>query len=175
MTQAVSTLTDTSELAGKYLTFHLGEEVFGLEILKVREIIGLMNITQVPRTPDNIRGVINLRGKIIPVVDLRVKFGMEAAPDTEQTCIIVVEAQLDDTTCQSGILVDAVSEVLDIPSDSIEPAPSFGGGVDASFIRAMAKCHNQVTILLEVESVLESREISPESLNDQESQEKPNN
>jgi len=143
-----------SGLAGKYLTFQLGNEIYGLEILKVREIIGLMDVTPVPRTPSHIRGVINLRGKIIPVIDLRSKFAMEKTADTEQTCIIVVDLVTADVTSQMGILVDAVSEVLNIADESIEPTPSFGGEVTATFIRGMAKTNGKVAILLNVEKVL---------------------
>lgn len=167
MSQTATTLTDTGELAGKYLTFHLGDEVFGIEILKVREIIGLMDITRVPRTPENIRGVINLRGKIIAVVDLRAKFAMEPAPDTEQTCIIVVDVQTPDGIYHSGILVDGVSEVRGIEADQIEPAPSFGAGVDSGFIRAIAKCDRHVAILLNIERVLDTSRLPDSGQADQ--------
>jgi purine-binding chemotaxis protein CheW len=150
---------ETESLAGKYLTFQLGKEVYGLEILKVREIIGLMDVTPVPRTPAHVRGVINLRGKIIPVVDLRLKFAMPRKDDTDQTCIIVVDLACDSANCQMGLLVDSVSEVLSITADAIEPAPSFGKGVNAEFIRGIAKCASKVAILLNVESVLNSSEI----------------
>lgn len=146
-------------LSGKYLTFRLGPEEFGVEILKVREIIGLMDITVVPRTPPSVRGVINLRGKIIPVVDLRARFDMEEIEDTELTCIIVVDVAISDRQSQMGILVDTVSEVLDIASDSIEPTPTFGGDVNMKFIRGMARVDEQVKILLNIEEVLEKREL----------------
>lgn len=150
--------TDRHSLAGKYFTFQLGNEIYGLEILKVREIIGLMHITQVPRTPQYIRGVINLRGKIIPVIDLRTKFGMTPTEDTEHTCIIVVDLATDESTCQMGVLVDSVSEVLDIKEENIEATPAFGGDMDARFIRGMAKSEDKVTILLDVEAVLNATE-----------------
>jgi len=150
-------------LAGKYLTFNLGREVYGLEILKVREIIGLMDITSVPRTPRHIRGVINLRGKIIPVVDLRVKFAMERTPDTEHTCIIVVDFQTEEGSSQIGVLVDSVSEVLDISNEQIEPTPSFGSDVNAGFIRGMAKSTDKVTILLNVENILSAMDFDAAS------------
>jgi len=145
---------DRTTLEGKYFTFQLGNEIYGLEILKVREIIGLMHITQVPRTPTYIRGVINLRGKIIPVIDLRAKFGMTPTEDTEHTCIIVVDLVTEEATCQMGVLVDSVSEVLDIKDENIEATPAFGGDMDARFIRGMAKADDKVTILLDVEAVL---------------------
>lgn len=152
--QAIAAHQENGSLAGKYLTFRLGDEEFGVEILKVREIIGLMDITVVPRTPKSIRGVINLRGKIIPVVDLRVKFLMQTIDNTELSCIIVVDAQTDGQATQMGILVDTVSEVLDIPVDLIEPTPAFGSGVNTKFIRGMARVEDTVKILLSVEEVL---------------------
>lgn len=148
-----------SGLAGKYLTFQLGNEIYGLEILKVREIIGLMDVTPVPRTPPHIRGVINLRGKIIPVLDLRAKFSMDRKEDTERTCIIVVDLAFEGNATQMGVLVDSVSEVLNIAAESIEPTPTFGTDLDASFIRGIAKSHNRVTILLNGEEVISRKEI----------------
>jgi purine-binding chemotaxis protein CheW len=121
------------EQSGKYLTFYLAEEEYGIEILRVREIIGMMKITAVPRTPEYIRGVLNLRGKVIPVVDLRLKFGMEATEQTEETCIIVVETE----DSERGIIVDKVSEVLAIPVDAAKPPPYFGEEVDTSYIRGI--------------------------------------
>jgi len=146
--------------AGKYLTFKLSTEEYGLEILKVREIIGLMGITAVPRTPDYVRGVINLRGTIIPVVDLRKKFGMESTEETEQSCIIVVEVTKKDGSEVIGVFVDAVSEVLDIAKDDIEKTPSLGSGVNTDFILGMAKIKDSVKILLNVEKVLTTAEIA---------------
>jgi len=140
--------------AGKYLTFRLAQEQYGLEILKVREIIGLMDLTKVPKTPHDIRGVINLRGKVIPVLDLRLKFGMEAKQDTEETCIIVVDIAGEDGSILMGILVDAVSEVLDIQSSEIEDAPTFGADVDTRFILGIGKVKNTVKILLDIDRVL---------------------
>ena len=140
---------------GKYLTFCLGKEEYGLEILKVREIIGLMEITAVPRTPPHVRGVINLRGQVISVVDLRAKFGMEPTEKTDQTCIIVVEIrQSDARTLSTGIVVDRVSEVLDIPGENVEDAPEFGAAVDADFILGMGKVGQAVKILLDIDRVL---------------------
>ncbi len=150
---------DRSDLAGKYLTFKLGHEEYGVRILIVKEIIGLMNITMVPRTPVFIRGVINLRGKIIPVVDLRTKFDMPSAEDTELTCIIVVDVYINDQCTQMGILVDTVSEVLDIPGSSIEPTPAFGAGVNTDFILGMARIEDQVKILLNIENILSTADM----------------
>ncbi len=143
----------------KFLTFNLGSEQYGLEILKVREIIGLMDITKVPRTPPFVRGVINLRGKVIPVVDLRKKFGMEMKEDTEQTCIIVVEIIRTGIALQMGIIVDSVSEVLDIQSADIEDAPAFGISVNTKFIKGIAKTKGGVKILLNIEEVLTAEEV----------------
>ena len=145
--------------AGKYLTFRLEAEEYGLVILRVREIIGLMDITHVPRTPHHIRGVINLRGKVIPVLDLRAKFGMDTKEDTEETCIIVVEVSIEDSSVQIGILVDAVSEVLDIQESDIEDAPNFGGGFEGDFILGMGKVKNQVKILLDIDKVLTAEDV----------------
>jgi purine-binding chemotaxis protein CheW len=149
----------SGERAGKYLTFRLAAEEYGLELLKVREIIGLMQITQVPRTPDFIRGVINLRGKVIPVLELRIKFGMEAVRDTEETCIIVVDVTAqDDSSMLMGLLVDSVSEVLDIREEEIQDPPAFGGGVDVDFILGIGKVKGGVKILLDIDRVINSSE-----------------
>jgi purine-binding chemotaxis protein CheW len=136
--------------AGKYLTFGLGEQAYGLEILKVREIIGMVPITPVPGTPDSVRGVINLRGKVIPVTDLRAKFSMTPAEQTDETCIIVVQVRGHET----GIVVDRVQEVRDIAEADIEDTPSFGTSIDTEFILGMGKADGQVTILLEIGRVL---------------------
>jgi purine-binding chemotaxis protein CheW len=146
--------------AGKYLTFRLAAEEYGLEILKVREIIGLMEITSVPQTPHYIRGVINLRGKVIPVLELRLKFGMESIEDTEQTCIIVVEVANSNDSLMTGIVVDSVSEVLDIDENQIADAPSFGAGIDTDFILGIGKIKDDVKILLDIDKVLDISELS---------------
>jgi len=148
-----------SALAGKYLTFKLADEEYGLEILKVREIIGMMAITSLPRTPLFVRGVINLRGKVIPVIDLRKKFELETTDDTNLTCIIVVDVPSPNGNIQIGILVDSVSEVLDIRGEDIEGAPSFGTNIDTAFILGMAKAKGSVKILLNIEKVLSSTEL----------------
>ncbi len=145
---------DISEIAGKYLTFALGKEEYGLEILKVREIIGIMDIARVPQTPEYVKGVINLRGQVIPVIDLRLKFGMEEAEVTDQTCIVVLEITNQNQSFQTGIIVDRVSEVLDISEDQLEPAPNFGSSIDTNFILAMAKMEDSVKILLDIDKVL---------------------
>ena len=150
----------SSDRAGKYLTFKLADEEYGFEILKVKEIIGMMDITKVPRTPDFVRGVVNLRGKVIPVIDLRTKFGLESTGDTDETCIIVVEVAHNGESLQTGILVDTVSEVLDIMGKEIENTPEFGKGINTRFILGMAKSKEDVKILLNIEEVLTSEDLT---------------
>ena len=145
---------------GKYLTFALGPEEYGLEILKVREIIGYMEITAVPQTPHYVKGVINLRGQVIPVVDLRAKFGMDTAEITEETCIIVVEIAQDTRKFNTGIVVDHVQEVLDIVGQDIEESPQFGSSVDTNFILGMGKIGDSVKILLDIDAVLGNTNLS---------------
>lgn len=156
---ATATPTTATRRGGKYLTFALGKEEYAVEILKVREIIGYMDITAVPKTPPYVRGVINLRGQVISVMDLRAKFGMESAKASDQTCIIVVEIRHGDRKLSTGIIVDRVSEVLDIAEASIEEPPSFGTRVNTDFIRGMGKIGSSVKILLDIEKVITAEEI----------------
>lgn len=142
-------------LEGKFLTFVLGKEEYGIEITRVREIIGIVEITPVPKAPSFIKGVINLRGKVIPIVDMRTKFSMEQVEFTSETCIIVVEVN----ERLMGILVDTVSEVLDIQANDIEPPPSFGSGLSTMFILGMAKIKGDVKILLNIDEVLNASEL----------------
>ncbi|MEN6386442.1 MAG: chemotaxis protein CheW [Phycisphaerales bacterium] len=151
--------TALQDKEGKYLTFALGSEEYGLEILKVREIIGYMEITAVPQTPSYVKGVINLRGQVIPVVDLRSKFGMEIAKVTEETCIIVVEIHQDGRKFSTGIVVDHVQEVLDIDGENIEEAPQFGASVNTDFILGIGKVSESVKILLDIDKVLGNSEL----------------
>lgn len=144
---------------GKYLTFTLAAEEYGISILKVKEIIGLMAITMVPQTPGYVKGVINLRGKVIPVVDLRLKFGMPAMEYTERTCIIVVEIRADAASILIGIVVDAVSEVLNIKMGDIEETPNFGSRLQTDYILGMAKAGEGIKILLDIDRVLRSEEL----------------
>jgi purine-binding chemotaxis protein CheW len=139
---------------GKYLTFSLAGEEYGLGILKIKEIIGLMPITPVPRTSYYIKGVINLRGKVIPVADLRLKFAMEEAASTEKTCIVVVEISRKSGDTLLGIVVDSVSEVLNIKQGEIEDTPAFGTAMDTGYILGMAKLGGGVKILLDIDKVL---------------------
>ena len=144
---------------GKYLTFSLAGEEYGIGILKVKEIIGMMNITPVPQTPEFVKGVINLRGKVIPVVDLRLRFALEAAAYTERTCIIVVEVAGANGSVMMGIVVDAVSEVLNIRGADIENTPAFGVRLDTDFILGMAKAAGGIKILLDIDRVLSSEDL----------------
>jgi len=148
------------EKEGKYLTFALANEEYGLEILKVRELIGYMEITAVPQTPAYVRGVINLRGQVIPVIDLRAKFGMETTERTEETCIIVVETGHGDRSFSTGIVVDHVEEVLDIAGEDIEAPPQFGSAVNTDFILGMGKIGETVKILLDIDMVLAGDDFS---------------
>ena len=144
---------------GKYLTFTLAGEEYGIGILKVKEIIGIMTITTVPQTPNYMKGVINLRGKVIPIVALRLKFGMEAIEYTEKTCIVVVEIASGGQKVMIGILVDSVSEVLNIKAGDIEDTPDFGSHLNTDYILGMAKMTGGVKILLNIDKVLSSDEV----------------
>jgi purine-binding chemotaxis protein CheW len=146
--------------AGKYLTFRLAAEEYGLQILKVREIIGLMPITRMPEAPSYVRGIINLRGRVIPVLELRARFGMEPVADNEETCIIVVDMSSGDRSTLMGILVDAVSEVLDIKADEIQDSPAMGGDHECDFVLGIGKVKGGVKILLDIERVLNGTDMS---------------
>ena len=159
-TQTLRASQKQNDKEGKYLTFVLGQEEYGLEILKVREIIGYMSITAVPQTPDYVKGVINLRGQVIPVVDIRTLFGMEPKDVTDETCIIVVEITHSKRTFNTGVVVDRVSEVLDINGDDIEDAPQFGSSINTEFILGMGKVNNAVKILLDIDKVLDRSDLS---------------
>ena len=145
---------DSSRIAGKYLTFALGSERYGLEILKVQEIIGVIKITKVPRAPHFMKGVINLRGKIIPVVDLRLRFDMEEREYDKKTCVIVVNATFGDQVIAVGVVVDTVLEVTNFDENSIQPTPEYGGSVDTKFIIALGKVAENVIILIDIDQVL---------------------
>ena len=149
-----------TDRSGKYLIFHLGTEDFGTEVLKVREIMGLQDITTVPQTPDYVKGVINLRGKVIPVVDLRLKFGLSPQEYTARTCIIVVRTVQAGAEMMIGIIVDGVVEVLTLTEDDIEDTPDFGPGVETPYLRGMAKIKGKVKILLDIDQVLSSNELN---------------
>jgi len=144
---------------GKYLTFSMGGEEYGLEILSVQEIIGIMKVTRIPRMPSFIRGVINLRGKVIPVIDLRKRLDLELKSDTDRTCIIVVQVQTGEGAVTMGIIVDSVSEVLNVTAAQIEPAPEFGSNISTEFILGVAKIAKNVVILLDANRTLSLEEL----------------
>jgi purine-binding chemotaxis protein CheW len=157
MDQAVKAVADRE---GKYLTFALAGEEYGISILRVKEIIGLMAITTVPRTPGYIKRGINLRGKVIPVADLRLKFGMESMASTDRTCIIVVEITGAERTILMGIVVDSVSEVLNIKATDIEDTPNFGSHLNTAFILGIAKINGAVKILMDIDRVFREEDLN---------------
>jgi purine-binding chemotaxis protein CheW len=150
MSTSATTAKPGANLGGKYLALRLAGETYGLQILDVREIIMMMDITSVPRTPAFIKGVINLRGRVIPVMDLRSKFGLPAAEEGAERCIVVVTLGGADM----GLIVDSVLEVTDIAAEAVEPTPSFGAGINTDFILGLGKTGDRVTILLDLENVL---------------------
>lgn len=152
--------TTTPALAGKYLTFHLGDEGYGLPIHSVQEIVGLSRITRVPRAPEFLRGVINLRGRIVPVIDLRLRFGLPKLEYNHRTCVIVTQLVRRDETLTLGLIVDSVCEVLLARESDIEPPPRFGASAQAAFIQGIAKVAEKVLILLELERLLAEDELA---------------
>jgi purine-binding chemotaxis protein CheW len=146
---------NSQKLAGKYLTFTLQRESYGIDVLKVREIIRLTDITAVPQMPEYVKGVINLRGKIIPVMDLRLRFGFPNVENTEHTCIIVVQVKLPDgKSTQMGLIVDGVEEVTNIAGGDIEETPDFGSRIETNYILGMAKIKGSVKALLDINTIL---------------------
>jgi purine-binding chemotaxis protein CheW len=150
---------DIGKRAGKYLIFHLGLEEFGTEVLKVREIMGLQDITSIPQVPLYVKGVINLRGKVIPVIDLRLKFGLEPQEYTPRTCIVVMRTRQADEDLMIGLVVDGVVEVLNLMASDIEDTPDFGPGVVTPYLTGMAKVKGRVKILLDIDQVLSGNEL----------------
>jgi purine-binding chemotaxis protein CheW len=146
--------------ATQYLTYKLGDEVFALDITKVREVLDFTTITKVPRTPEFMRGVINLRGSVVPVVDLRLKFGMSKTEKTVNTCIIITEVMVDGETAVLGALADSVQEVLDLASDHIEPAPRIGTKLKTEFIKGMGKQNDRFVIILDIDKVFSAEEMA---------------
>ena len=144
----------------QYVTFSLGEELFGVEVSRAREILSLTPVTKVPQTPDYLLGVINLRGQVVPVVDMRLKLGLPAGDETEDTCIIVVDVLVDGETITVGALADAVREVMDIRSDQIEPPPRLGTRLKTEFINGMGKIDEQFMILLNIDRIFNSEELA---------------
>jgi len=152
---SVAGITETVQ----YLTFKLDEEVFALDVAKVREILELTSITKVPQTPGFMRGVINLRGSVVPVIDLRLKFGMSATVNTINTCIIVAEVQMDDDTIVLGTLADSVQEVVEMEPEAIEAAPHIGTRLNTDFIRGMGKSDNHFVMILDIDKVFSETEL----------------
>jgi purine-binding chemotaxis protein CheW len=150
---------DANKRTGKYLIFNLGVEEFGTEVLKVREIMGLQDITAIPQVPAYVKGVINLRGKVIPVIDLRLKFGMEPQEYTARTCIVVMRTRQADEDLMIGMIVDGVVEVLNLVAGDIEETPDFGPGVVTPYLTGMAKVKGKVKILLDIDQVLSTTEL----------------
>lgn len=151
-----------SRFSGKYLTFSLADEAYGIPVLKVREIITMLHITMVPQMPPYVKGVINLRGKVIPVIDLRTKLGLPAIEIRETNCIVVVQLSVPGgDTKHVGLIVDAVEEVANVAAEDIEPAPDFGGAVEVEYLLGMAKIKGQVKSLLDIEKVIAAEEIRP--------------
>ena len=144
----------------QYLTFLLADEEYAISILRVKEIIGYDTVTSVPKTPDWIRGVINLRGNVVPVVDLAVRFGLTARPVTKTTCIIIVEWQMERQNTMMGVMADAVSQVMDIADEEIQPAPSFGTRVNVDYLRGMAQMGKKFALLLDIDKVLSAEDTS---------------
>jgi purine-binding chemotaxis protein CheW len=145
--------------AGKYLSFHLASEEYAIQVMKVREIVKLQHITAVPETPNELKGVINLRGKVIPVVDLRLRFGLAAKDYDQRTCIIVVELGRSGSG-PMGIIVDEVNEVITLQEADIQDTPDFGSGVDTPYLLGMAKIEDQVKILLDIDEALATSDLS---------------
>ncbi|QWV98499.1 chemotaxis protein CheW [Geomonas nitrogeniifigens] len=152
---AVETITETTQ----YLTFKLEDELFALDIGKVREVLDFTSITKVPQTPDYMRGVINLRGSVVPVVDLRLKFGMAMAEQTVNTCVIIVEVELEGEKVVMGAMADAVQEVMDLEPDQIEPPPRIGTKLNTDFIKGMGKHNEQFIIILDIDKVFTGSEL----------------
>ena len=153
---SVTAITETTQ----YLTFKLEEEIFALDITKVREVLDFTSITKVPRTPEFMRGVINLRGSVVPVVDLRLKFGMAKTEKTVNTCVIIVEVTVDHETTVIGALADSVQEVIDLGPDQIQPAPKIGTKLRTEFIRGMGKQDERFIIILDIDRVFSVDELA---------------
>jgi len=157
--EQATALDKGKDRAGKYLVFELGREQFGIQVLKVREIMGIQEITALPQTPAHVKGVINLRGKVTPVVDLRLKFGLSELQHTQRTCIIVVEVKGEAGPMLMGVVVDGVAEVLNLAGADIEDTPDFGDGTETPFLLGMAKVKGKVKILLEIDRVLTTQDL----------------
>jgi purine-binding chemotaxis protein CheW len=151
----------------QYLTFGLGEEVFALETGSVREVIELVPVTRIPRTPPFMRGVINLRGHAVPVVDLRIKFDMPRVKDTVNTCIVIVDVEVEGENCYTGAVVDSVLEVFEMPGDRINPPPRMGTSVKADFIKGMGKQNEEFIMILDIAKVFSQEELQALVIDDE--------
>ncbi len=161
MTQVTTQNDFGSGSPQKFLTFALAGEEYGINIMKIKEIIGMMPVTVLPQTPEYVKGVINLRGKVIPIIDLRLKFNLEPAEPTERTCIIVIESENDDQIqTLVGLIIDGVSEVITLKGDEVEPAPTMQSNFNKQLILGLAKCENGVKILLDIDKVINHDELT---------------
>ncbi len=147
------------ELAGKYITFELDNEMYGIRLTNIREIIGMTKITAIPRAPEFVLGVINIRGKVLPVIDLRIRFGLPVKEITDRTPIIVCDVDENDSSIRVGVIVDSVSEVLQVHNEDVEEAPSFGLNIDTKFISGMSKADDKVQTLINIGYVITSSQL----------------
>ena len=153
-------MTDnTTSSQGQYLTFTLGKEIFALDIVKVREVLELTTVSEIPRTPEYMKGVINLRGHAVPVVDMRLKLGMSQIEHTVDTCIIILEVRFGEESIVMGALVDSVREVFEMSENDIEPAPKMGASIEASYIKGMGRQDDQFIIIVDVDSIFSAEEL----------------
>ncbi|MBT4290654.1 MAG: chemotaxis protein CheW [Deltaproteobacteria bacterium] len=152
---------ETNEMiqTNQFFTFMLGDEIFAIDISQIREVLEFTNITKVPQTPDMMKGVINLRGSVVPVIDMRLKFGMGENEKTVDTCIVIIETMLDNNQTMIGALVDSVKEVMDLDSDHIEPAPKIGTQLNTAYIRGMGKHDGQFIIILDIDRIFSASEL----------------
>jgi len=154
-------MSETTDISSQqYVTFSLGKELFGVEVRRTKEILSLTPVTKVPQTPEYLLGVINLRGQVVPVVDMRLKLGLPANAETEDTCIIVVEVLVDGETLTVGALADAVREVMEVRADQIEPPPKLGTRLKTEFIRGMGKIDDQFMIILNIDHIFNTEELA---------------
>lgn len=153
-------MEESNAASSQYVTFNLGKELYGVEVTRTREILSMTPVTKVPQTPDYLLGVINLRGQVVPVVDMRLKLGLLAGDETEDTCIIVIDVHVDGETITVGALADAVREVMDIFPDQIEPPPRLGTRLNTEYINGMGKIDEQFMILLNIDRIFNSEELT---------------
>ena len=153
-------MSETTETVQQYVSFALGEELFAVEVARAREILSLVAVTRVPQTPDYLLGVINLRGQVVPVIDMRLKLGLPPGETTRDTCIIVVEVAIDGEPLVVGAQADAVREVLELPAEQIEPPPRLGSRLKTEYIQGMGKVNEQFLILLDIDRIFNSEDLA---------------